>query len=444
LPEKDDSSNDFNNSKKIPMDHIYDLIGIGIGPFNLGLAALAQTNTTLSSLFIDQNEGFNWHTGMMLKGAKLQVPFHADLVTLVDPRNKFSFLSYLQAKKRLFRFTIREEYFPLRSEYDDYCKWVADQLTNLRFNLRCLDIDYNEAKGYYIVSCIKLPWGHNILLKARRLVIGIGTSPYLPSFIDKNFKGILHSSQYKFHKQELLDSQRITLIGSGQSAAEIFDDLLNEGKTPYWFTRSPRFFPMDYSKFALEMTSPDYIQHFYQLNANTKQKVLKEQAPLYRGINKELISGIYDKLYERDLSVKNEKHSFLFPNCALTDIKELNGWLNCSFLHQETMETIRHNTMHLIMATGYKYATPKFLHPIRDKIQWTSNGLFAVSANYHIDREATLFVQNAEMHSHGYNTPDLGMGPYRNAIILNTILGKKQFSIEENVPFQGFRGPEHK
>ncbi|QEC71248.1 hypothetical protein FSB73_05735 [Arachidicoccus ginsenosidivorans] len=81
------------------MDTIYDVIGIGIGPFNLGLAALIQTNTSINSLFIDQNESFNWHQGMMLKGTKLQVPFHADLVTLADPRNKYSFLSYLQAKK---------------------------------------------------------------------------------------------------------------------------------------------------------------------------------------------------------------------------------------------------------------------------------------------------------------------------------------------------------
>jgi lysine N6-hydroxylase len=434
---------DHSYNKLIIMDTIYDLIGIGIGPFNLGLAALSQTNTSLSSLFIDQNEGFNWHSGMMLKGAKLQVPFHADLVTLVDPRNKYSFLSYLQAKRRLFRFTIREEYFPLRSEYDDYCKWVADQLTNLRFSLRCMDIDYDSTKGHYIVSCMKLPWGHNILLKAKRLVIGIGTSAHLPSFVNKDLKGIIHSSRYKFHKQALLDSQRITIIGSGQSAAEIFDNLLDEGQSPYWFTRSPRFFPMDYSKFALEMTSPDYIQHFYQLNQDVKQEVLQRQAPLYKGINKELISGIYDKLYERNLSITSEKHPYLFPNCALMDIKESNGWLNCSFLHQETKQTIQHKTMHLIMATGYKYDIPKFLLPIRDRIQWTSNGQFAVSANYHIDQHATLFVQNAEMHSHGYNTPDLGMGPYRNAIILNTILGKKKFSIEENVPFQGFRGPLH-
>ncbi|QEC71249.1 alcaligin biosynthesis protein [Arachidicoccus ginsenosidivorans] len=336
---------------------------------------------------------------------------------------------------------MREEYFPLRSEYNDYCNWVAGQLTNLRFHLRCMDIVYNTAKGYYVVYCMKLPFGHSVIFKCKRLVIGIGTAPYIPSSVDKDLKGVIHSGQYKYHKAALLDSQRITIIGSGQSAAEIFDDLLDDGKRPFWFTRSPRFFPMDYSKFALEMTSPDYIRHFYHLDGSTKERVLKEQSALYKGINQELVSSIYDKLYERDLDSATVKQPYLFPNCALTQVNKADNWLNCQFVHQETGRTFDHKTMHLILATGYRYNTPRFLHPLMNRIQWTSNGRFDVAADYHIDRDATIFVQNAEMHTHGYNTPDLGMGPYRNAVILNTILGRAHFSIEENVPFQGFAGP---
>src|SRR5690606_9111702 len=154
--------------------------------FNLGLAALIETNTTLSSLFIDQNETLNWHAGMMLPGAKLQVPFHADLVTLADPRNKYSFLSYLQAKGRLLGFTIREEYFPLRTEYNDYCNWVVSQLSNLRFGLHCTDISYLQTKGHYVITCTMLPWGHRVLLKAKRVVIGVGTPPNWPACVNKD------------------------------------------------------------------------------------------------------------------------------------------------------------------------------------------------------------------------------------------------------------------
>ena len=64
---------------------IYDIIGIGIGPFNLGLAALSAEIPELECLFIEKNDQFNWHPGMMLPSAKMQVPFYADLVTLANP-----------------------------------------------------------------------------------------------------------------------------------------------------------------------------------------------------------------------------------------------------------------------------------------------------------------------------------------------------------------------
>ena len=62
-----------------------DIIGIGIGPFNLGMAALLTKEPAITALFFDQNEQFNWHPGLMLRNATLQVPFMADLVTMADP-----------------------------------------------------------------------------------------------------------------------------------------------------------------------------------------------------------------------------------------------------------------------------------------------------------------------------------------------------------------------
>ncbi len=76
---------------------IYNLIGIGIGPFNLGLAALLQPVNELSSIFFDSVSEFNWHPGLMLDSATLQNPFMGtDLVTMADPKSRFSFLNYLK------------------------------------------------------------------------------------------------------------------------------------------------------------------------------------------------------------------------------------------------------------------------------------------------------------------------------------------------------------
>jgi lysine N6-hydroxylase len=63
---------------------------------------------------------------------------------------------------------------------------------------------------------------------------------------------------------------------------------------------------------------------------------------------------------------------------------------------------------------------------------------YALNRNHFIDNRSSIFVQNADLHSHGFNSADLGMGPYRNATILNLILGREHFKLEENIAFQRF------
>lgn len=403
---------------------IYDILGIGIGPFNLGLAALCHCIPGLDCLFIDQNESFNWHPGLMIAGTRLQVPYYADLVTLANPKSDFSYMMYLQSKKKMFRFAILENCFITRKEYNDYCRWVVDQLSSLQFNQRCQEITFED--GVYKVCTTTDEY------YARHIVIGVGTVPCIPEFAKG--KGAFHSSDYLNVKDQLLSKDSITLVGSGQSAAEIFYDLFScyEGELS-WFTRSPGFFPMDYSKFALEKTSPDYIDHFYSLSSETKRNILSKQDHLYKGINASLIETIYAALHEKDSPLIR-----LHPNCELKSISET---LQLTFHHLELQKDFQHQTHNLILATGYHSAIPSFIHPINEQIQWLENGHYNVNRNYSIDQHNQIFVQNTDLHTHGFNSADLGMGPYRNATIINSILGREYYPMESNIAFQSFGLP---
>ena len=135
---------------------IYDIIGIGIGPFNLGLAALLEPVESIDSLFLDQSEGFDWHPGLMLDNATLQVPFMADLVTMADPKSKYSFLNFLKETDRLYKFFIREDFFILRKEYNLYCQWTADHLENCFFGKKVENITFNETEKIYIIEVLDL------------------------------------------------------------------------------------------------------------------------------------------------------------------------------------------------------------------------------------------------------------------------------------------------
>ena len=113
------------------MTPAHDVVGVGIGPFNLGLAALLDGVAELDAIFFDAKSQFAWHPGLMLDEAEVQVPFLADLVTLADPTSPHSFLSYLHARERLYRFYFHERLHVLRREFEAYYRWVSERLPTL-------------------------------------------------------------------------------------------------------------------------------------------------------------------------------------------------------------------------------------------------------------------------------------------------------------------------
>lgn len=426
---------------------VHDFAAIGVGPFNLGLAALAEPVEGLDGVFLEQRESFDWHPGMMLEPAHLQVPFLADLVTLADPTSPYSFLNFLKQTGRLYRFYIRENFYPLRAEYNQYCQWVAGQLPSVRFGTAVLDVTYDD--GVYRLA-VSGPEGPEVLL-ARRLVLGTGTSPYVPSSAAGIVAGaaagrggvVLHNSDYLARKAELQQQRSITILGSGQSAAEIYYELLQEadahGYQLNWVTRSGRFFPLEYTKLTLEMTSPEYVDYFHGLPQQQRDHLIKNQKNLYKGINSDLIDAIYDLLYTKSLSGIVDTQ--LLTHSALTgaDWDPAAGTHTLHLQHEEQGSTYTLDSEAVVLATGYGYQEPGFLAGVQDRIARDSAGRFAVDRNYSTGvAPGEIFVQNAELHTHGFVTPDLGMGAYRNSCILREITGREVYPVERSIAFQQF------
>lgn len=418
---------------------IYSLIGIGIGPFNLGLAALLDPVKELTSLFFDQSEEFNWHPGLMLDNATLQTPFLCDCVSMADPTSPLSFLSFLKQTDRLYKFFIRENFFVLRKEYNLYCQWVAQQLPNCRFRHKVVSIVHRN--NLYEVSVLNLKTAYTEVYYAEKLVLGTGTTPALPDFMNKSMSNVFHTSEYLYNKKEILENGSISIIGSGQSAGEVFYDLLQEKKqetTLSWFTRPDRLFPMEYSKLTLELTSPDFVDYFYDMPPHIKKTMLQRQKSQFKGINYDLINDIYDCLYERSVGNK-EVNVKIQPSCQLDSIRQKNGeGYQLKLREVDQGRVFEHTTQCVVLATGYKYQEPSFLQGIGYLIERNKEGLFHVKRNYSIDQHSTLFVQNAESHSHSFISTDLGMGAYRNSCIINQIAGREVYKVEKRIAFQNF------
>ncbi|MDH6128491.1 SidA/IucD/PvdA family monooxygenase [Kitasatospora sp. GP82] len=425
----------------------HDFIAIGLGPYNLGLACLTDPIEDLDGLFLESKPDFDWHPGMLLESATLQTPFMADLVTLADPTSPYSFLNYLKESGRLYPFYIREMFYPVRSEYNEYCRWAAARLRSVRFGHEVTSVEYDESRGRYTVRAVEVATGESTEHHARHLVLGTGTPPYLPETCDGLDGDFLHNSGYLAGKAALQAKESITVVGSGQSAAEIYYDLLAEtdvhGYRLNWVTRSPRFFPLEYTKLTLEMTSPEYVDYFHALPEDTRYRLEAEQKGLFKGIDAELINGIFDLLYQK--SIKGPVPTRLMTNTALTEASydETSGTYTLGLHHTEQQRDFSLSTQGLVLATGYRYRTPAFLEPVRDRIRWDRHGRFDVARNYSIDTTGRgIFLQNAGTHTHSITSPDLGMGPYRNSWIIRELTGREVYPVEKSIAFQEFGAPE--
>ncbi|GHB17517.1 lysine N(6)-hydroxylase/L-ornithine N(5)-oxygenase family protein [Streptomyces chryseus] len=414
-----------------------DFIGIGLGPFNLGLACLTEPIDELDGLFLETKPTFEWHAGMFLEGAHLQTPFMSDLVTMADPTSPYSFLQYLKESGRLYSFYIRENFYPLRTEYNDYCRWAAAKLSNIRFNQTVAAVEYDAESELYVVRT------QDTTYRARHVVLGTGTPPYIPDACQGLGGDFIHNSRYVQSKEALQAKKSITLVGSGQSAAEIFYDLLSEidvhGYQLNWVTRSPRFFPLEYTKLTLEMTSPEYVDYFHALPEATRYRLESQQKNLFKGIDSELIDAIFDLLYQK--SLKGPVPTRLLTNSSLNSASHDagSGTYTLGLRQEEQGKDFELSTEGLVLATGYRYRTPAFLEGVRDRIRWDGQGRFDVARNYSIDMTGRgIFLQNAAVHTHSITSPDLGMSAYRNAYIIGELLGSEYYPVEKAIAFQEF------
>ncbi|CAC9976233.1 lysine N(6)-hydroxylase/L-ornithine N(5)-oxygenase family protein [Flavobacterium panici] len=425
---------------------IYDFIAVGVGPFNLSLACLTAPIENLNGLFFDKNESFNWHPGMLLQDTTLQIPFLADLVTLADPTSPFSFLNYIKEQGKMYSFYIRENFLLLRNEYNQYCQWAIKKLPNIHFNTEVTRIEYDENQQLYIVTTLSTKTNAATIYKTKKIVLGTGTAPHIPKSCQSLKGKAIHSSAYIQNKASLQKQKSITVLGSGQSAAEVFNDLLQEidvyGYQLNWITRSSRFFPMDYSKLTLEMTSPEYVDYFYNLPSDKRDHLLKNQKLLYKGINKDLIATIFDTIYSKKVITEIDVNLRTNAACTKGTYDEINQSFELELHQVEQDKRYRHKTDALVLATGYGYKLPQFLEGIANRIQWDEKGRFATNRNYSIDNNGNeVFVQNAELHTHGFVTPDLGMACYRNSYIIKEITGVEHYAVETKIAFQEFGVP---
>lgn len=250
------------------LQHAYDLVCIGFGPASLAIAiALHDREIKARVLYIERQRSFAWHAGMLLPHARMQISFLKDLATLRDPRSKFTFINYLKSKNRLVAFTNLSTFLPLREEYNDYLSWCASHFEqDVQYGHETICVSPTENRKGPIrswqVRSRNVETNGTSAVTAKNVVVAIGGKPRIPPALSSGGLDcrILHSSLYSTAvPRMLLDTRkayRVAVIGGGQSAAEIFNDLQSRYPNSYitLYTGASALKPSDDSPLCVHHT----------------------------------------------------------------------------------------------------------------------------------------------------------------------------------------------
>jgi lysine N6-hydroxylase len=379
----------------------------------------------------------------MVPGAQLQVSFLKDLVTLVDPTSRFSFLNYLAHQGRLYRFLIAHADRCSRREFELYYQWAAGQLDSVRWDHRVERIEVT-ADGF-AVSCAG---GRSVT--ATNLVLGSGREPWLPECaVVLRGNAVLHSAELKTVRPATR-GRDVMVVGAGQSGAEVVNHLLaGEHDLPRsltWISSRLGLLPLDDSAFSNEWFHPAYVDHFYGLRSERRDELLGRQRMASDGVSETLLGAIYRRLYELDTLEPGRIRHRLLVCRRVIDLFRSHSRLIATVHNEDTGDVETHEADVVIFATGYRARIPEYLAPMRDRIVG-SDGALRVRPDYSLDWDGPpglgIYVQNGAERTHGIADPNLSLAAWRSARIINSICGRTAYDIEgasSTISWNGARG----
>jgi lysine N6-hydroxylase len=419
----------MHSHKFISANEVLDAAGVGIGPFNLSLAALADSTDSLTTRFFERSREFQWHPGLLFPESTIQVSHLKDLVTLADPTNPCSFLAFLAASGRLYRFINANFDRIPRVEFNQYLRWAAARLSNVEFGAEVRAITFDRTSFLIDVG------GEQV--RARNVILGTGLRPSLPECaIPFLGPSVFHASQYLLEERRM-EGRRVAVIGGGQTGAEVVSHLLSDpSNTPeevYWISRRTNYLPLDESPFTNELFTPRYSDYFYHLPPEDRLLNLSEQKLASDGISQCLLEKIYQQLYQDEFHNRSRR-TVLCPRSELVSIEADEGSLRLSVrggLYNQTNDVL---VDVVVLATGFEYAPSPALAPILDRTSWSNEG-FAVREDYSIEWDGPsnlkIYMQNGARRFRGIADPNLSLMAWRSAKIINSLAGHTVYPLPD-------------
>ncbi len=417
------------------MTNHFNLIGVGIGPFHLSLAALMNKVPDQKFLFLDQKPNFLWHPELMFNDADMQTSFLKDLVTPVDPTNPHSFLNYLVEHGLFYSFMNTNRKVVSRREFELYCQWVSEKLENkLKFNSSIEQVNFKDDK--FIVQTKTETYTSD------NLSIATGLVPRIPDCAkDLISEKVFHAKSAGL-KDLNLTGKRVLIIGGGQTGVEIFRNGVlgkwGEVKNIRLISRRQNLEPLDESPFTNEYFTPSYVADFFTLEQEHKDPIVKAQKLASDGNTPDYLDKLYNDLYYMTHVNKKEIDFKILPQRSLTGLKKTGdsyqAVIENNFL--KANETIEADI--IILSTGFTISAPKILEPIKHLLEFDKEGRFIINRNFDLKwngpSKNKIYALNFSRHRHGIAEPQTSLMAWRSATIINDMTQKTIYKNDHVAP----------
>jgi L-ornithine N5-oxygenase len=408
---------------------VLDVVGVGFGPANLGLAiAVAERNAAaerpISAFFLERQEAFGWHRGMLIPDARMQVAFLKDLATLRNPTSSFGFVSYLAERGRLVDFVNRQTFFPTRLEFHDYLSWAAARFDDaVAYGTTVEKIEPMED-GLLAVTGRR--GGDPVRVLARAVVIATGLAPALPDGVETG-EQIWHSSQLVPNVAKLATGpapRRFVVVGAGQSAAECVDYLhrsFPDADVHAVFQRWG-YSPADDSAFANRVFDPDAVHKFFGSPPEVRTRV----TTLHRNTNYSVVDpDLIESLYERHYAERVEGRERLrFDKMSVVEAcEDLGTGVRVRIRSALDGTATEVDADVIVYATGYRSGDPARLLA-GPAARRDEHGRARITADYRLEldgSDALVYVQGATEHTHGLASTLLSNVAVRSGDILASL-----------------------
>jgi L-ornithine N5-oxygenase len=397
---------------------VLDALGIGFGPANLALAiAVEEKYPELAIQFLESQPAPDWQPGMLLDGSDIQNHPSRDLVTLRNPRSRYSFLNYLFENGMLLHHLNLPSDFPLRKEYARYIRWAASFFSHqVRCNQRASAVEVVEH-GDERVYQVTTTSGSRYL--ARTLVVAPGRTPYIPAPYDSfESQRVFHLTQYLPSVRRLTsqrDPESVAVIGGSQSAVELALDLTRRFPRARVsvYTRSQSLRQKDHSPFSEEGYFPEFTEYYYRASRASKQVLDAYMRPTnYSAADADVLADLYMTMYEQELD--GHRRVFVHGNHTAVSLSERDERVAIEFQERHTGERTRDAFDFAVLATGFRNMGPgpdEELYPpllagIAHRFAVEPDGRMLVGEDYSLaareaDATPPLFLNGLCESSHG-------------------------------------------